>query len=42
MENSPTARFLHLGLMRQINAYETRSLIQAVPELADQTFLGDN
>jgi hypothetical protein len=27
IENSPTARLLHLGLVRQINPYKTRSLI---------------
>jgi hypothetical protein len=27
IENSPTGRFLHLGLVRQINPYKTRSLI---------------
>jgi hypothetical protein len=27
IENSPTARFLHLGLVRQIDPYKTRSLI---------------
>jgi hypothetical protein len=26
IENSPTGRFLHLGLVRQINPYKTRSL----------------
>jgi hypothetical protein len=26
-ENSPRARFLHLGLVSQINPYKTRSLI---------------
>jgi hypothetical protein len=29
MENSPTGRFLHLGLVRQINPYKTRSLINS-------------
>jgi hypothetical protein len=27
IQNSPTGRFLHLGLVRQINPYKTRSLI---------------
>jgi hypothetical protein len=27
IENSPTTRFLHLGLVRQINSYKTCSLI---------------
>jgi hypothetical protein len=27
IQNSPTGRFLHLGLIRQINLYKTRSLI---------------
>jgi hypothetical protein len=27
IQNSPTGRFLHLGLVHQINPYKTRSLI---------------
>jgi hypothetical protein len=34
IENSPTGRFLHLRLVRQINPYKTRSLIYYCPLLA--------
>jgi hypothetical protein len=31
IQNSPTGRFLHLALVRQINPYKTRSLIYYYP-----------
>jgi hypothetical protein len=38
IQNSPTGGFLHLGLVRQINPYKTRSLIY---QFIVRTDLGD-